>query len=81
MTKTFTAAYPKKYQELQKDLKGTILHNLDAMFVESFRTTMTEDGDFVKFIIECQDGAGNLYTQRFILPNCLVGQLMQEPKS
>lgn len=81
MTKTFTAARPEKYQELQKDLKGTILNNLDSMFVESFRTTMTEDGDFVKFTIDCQDSAGNLYTHRFSLPNCLVGQLLQESKS
>ena len=81
MTKTFTAAHPEKYQALQKDLKGTILNNLDSMFVESFRTSLAEDGDFVKFTIDCQDGAGNLYTQRFSLPNCLVGQLMQESKS
>lgn len=81
MVKTFTAAHPEKYQELQKDLKGTILNKLDSMFVESFRTTMIEDGDFVKFVIECQDSAGNLYTQRFSWPNCLVGQLMHESKS
>lgn len=81
MTKTFTAAHPEKYQALQKDLKGTILNNLDSMFAESFRITMATEGDFVKFTIDCQDSAGNVYTQRFSLPNCLVGQLMQEPKS
>ena len=81
MVKTVTAAHSDKYQNMQKELKQTIITNLDLIFSESFRTTMAEDGDIVKFTIECQDGAGVMYTHRFSLPNCLVGQLLQESKS